>query len=152
MMSRGRPTPSPAESHTLLDSTDTECQHWMLSLHLSLSTRLALLFCLSITITLQVNERGRRQNRTLSFRPDRVESLRGDSVRFAYDSEDIHSIVLHPQQKNLQLAWVVMMQMERITNPQEATWLDHQVKLVKLNMVKMPLLSWMPWLLPWQLP
>ena len=27
----GLATPSPADTHTLLDSTDTGCQHWMLS-------------------------------------------------------------------------------------------------------------------------
>ena len=32
----GLATPRPAESHTLLDSTDTDCQHWMIYLSSSL--------------------------------------------------------------------------------------------------------------------
>jgi len=49
----------------------------------------------------KVNERGRKQNRTLSLGPDRIESLRGDTVRFVYGVGEVHGIVLHPEKENL---------------------------------------------------
>jgi plastocyanin len=49
----------------------------------------------------KVNDRGRKQNRTLSFQPHRVEGLRGDTVRFTYEAEEVHGIMLHPEHSNV---------------------------------------------------
>jgi len=42
----------------------------------------------------KINERGKRQNRTLAMGTNGVDSLRGDTLRFHYDPADIHGIVL----------------------------------------------------------
>jgi len=54
--------------------------------------------CVSFSL-IKVNERGRKQNRILSFRPSGMENLRGDSVRFSYKAADVESLILHPTDK-----------------------------------------------------
>ena len=50
LMTEAHRAPIRPNPNLLLDSTDTECQQWMLSLRLSVSTQLTLLFYLSITL------------------------------------------------------------------------------------------------------
>merc|ERR1712166_1421031 len=42
----------------------------------------------------KINDRGRKQNRTLAMSVSGIDSLRGDSVRFHYDTKDLHGIKL----------------------------------------------------------
>eukprot|EP00656_Telonema_subtile_P046704 TRINITY_DN5324_c0_g1_i2.p1 TRINITY_DN5324_c0_g1~~TRINITY_DN5324_c0_g1_i2.p1 ORF type:complete len:562 (+),score=140.95 TRINITY_DN5324_c0_g1_i2:121-1806(+) len=45
----------------------------------------------------KINDRGRRQNRTLALSVSGIDSLRGDSVRFSYATKQIHGIKLDLQ-------------------------------------------------------
>jgi len=45
----------------------------------------------------KINDRGKRQNRTLALSVSGIESLRGDSVRFSYNTKEMHGIRLDLQ-------------------------------------------------------
>lgn len=49
--------------------------------------------CVSFSLV-KINDRGKRQNRTLALDTHGIASLRGDTTRFHYDKKDVHGVLL----------------------------------------------------------